>query len=133
MRIGAVARAAGVTVETLRFYERRGLIAEPTRSGSGYRDYPDRTVRVVRFVKHTQELGFSLDEIAGMLELADGGPDNCTVVRELAQTKIETVEAKIARLAAMRAALRQLVDTCQRPRPDRECPLLTVDLGGCGQ
>src|SRR6266496_2596410 len=118
MRIGEVADAAGVTVETLRFYERRGLLPAPARTGSGYRDYPDRAVAVVLFVRHAQQLGFTLDDIAGMLHLAAGGPDNCDTVRELAQTKVDQITEKINLLDAMRAALGQLVATCERPRED---------------
>ena len=128
MRIGAVAAATDVSVETLRFYERRGLLAAPTRLASGYRDYPDHTVNVVRFVKHAQQLGFSLDDIAGLLHLADGGPDNCDTVHDLAITKIDHITTKINHLVGMRAALQQLAGTCQRPRRDRECPLLATEL-----
>jgi MerR family mercuric resistance operon transcriptional regulator len=124
MRIGAVAAASGVTVESLRFYERRGLLAPPARCPSGYREYPDEAVQVVRFVKHAQGLGFTLDDIAGLLALAGGGPDSCDTVRDLAEAKIDAVTGKIDRLTAIRDALRQLVATCQRPRPDRYCPLL---------
>lgn len=124
MRIGAVAAASGVSVETLRFYERRGLLTAPDRLPSGYREYPDEAVRMVRFVKHAQELGFTLDDIAGLLRLADGGPDSCETVRDLAQAKIDDVTEKIQRLAAINTALFQLVATCELPRADRQCPLL---------
>ena len=128
MRIGQVADATGVTVETLRFYERRGPLPAPARTSSGYRDYPEQTVAVVRFIRHAQQLGFTLDDIGGMLHLAAGGPDNCDTVRDLAPTKIDQITGKIARLDAMRAALGQLVATCQRPRQDRQCPLLASEL-----
>lgn len=126
MRIGEVAAACQVSVETLRFYERRGLLAPPARRSSGYREYPGDAVRVVRFVKETQELGFTLDDIAGLLGLADGGPDSCDTVRDLAHAKIDDVKEKITRLTAMRTALDQLVATCERPRADRQCPLLAT-------
>lgn len=128
MRIGQVAEAAGVTVEAVRFYERRGLLSPPGRTGSGYRDYPARTVDVIRFVKHAQHLGFALDDIGDMLHLAGGGPNDCDTVRDLAQSKIKEVTEKIVRLEALRSALTQLVATCERPRPDRQCPLLTAGL-----
>ncbi len=111
-------------METLRFYERRGLLAPPARLPSGYREYPYDAVRVVRFVKHAQDLGFTLDDITGLLALAEGGPEGCDTVRDLAEAKIDTVTGKIAHLVAIRDALQQLVATCQRPRPDRACPLL---------
>lgn len=124
MRIGAVAAASGVSVETLRFYERRGLLTPPARLPSGYREYPNDVVRVVRFIKHAQDLGFTLEDITGLLALAAGGPDSCDAVRDLAEEKIDTVNDKISRLVAIRDALAQLVATCERPRPDRTCPLL---------
>ena len=124
MRIGAVAAASGVSVETLRFYERRGLLAPPSRLPSGYREYPTDAVRVVRFIKHAQDLGFTLEDITGLLALAAGGPDSCDTVRDLAEAKIDTVNDKITRLVAIRDALTQLVATCERPRADRACPLL---------
>jgi DNA-binding transcriptional MerR regulator len=130
MRIGQVAGATGVTVEALRFYERRGLLPAPARTGSGYRVYPPEVVAVVRFVKHSQQLGFTLDDIDGMLHLAAGGPDSCDTVRDLAQEKLDQIIEKITRLEAMRAALEQLVDTCQRPRQDRRCPLLPTEQAG---
>jgi MerR family mercuric resistance operon transcriptional regulator len=128
MRIGQVADATGVTVEALRFYERRSLLPAPARTSSGYRDYPPEAVAVVRFIRHAQQLGFSLDDIDGMLHLAAGGPDNCDTVRALAEAKIDQIRQKIASLSAMQAALGQLVATCQRPRPDRHCPLLADEL-----
>ncbi len=127
MRIGHVADATGVTVEALRFYERRGLLPAPARTPSGYRDYPPEAVAVVRFIRHTQQLGFSLDDIAGMLEPAAGGRDNCDTVRDLAQAKIDHVSRKIWQLTTIRDALGDLVATCQRPRSDRECPLLAEE------
>src|SRR3546814_3230814 len=87
MRSSELATLAGVNVQTLRYYERRGLLQHPPRSTSGYRSYPDETVEIVRFVKRAQEHGFSLDEINELLHLAGGGPDDCDTARRLAQTK----------------------------------------------
>lgn len=118
-------------METLRFYERRGLLAPPARLGSGYREYADTAVQVVRFIRHAKELGFTLDDITDLLALSDGGPDSCDTVRDLATAKIDTVIEKIAGLAAIRDALRELVATCELPRADRHCPLLVeVDQPG---
>jgi MerR family mercuric resistance operon transcriptional regulator len=124
MRSGEVASEAGVNVETLRYYERRGLLAAPPRSPAGYRAYPAGTVEVVRFVKRAQQLGFSLEEVAELLHLADGGPDSCDAARKVAEGRLADLEAKRADLERMRGSLRQLVETCGRPREDRECPLL---------
>lgn len=124
MRTHDVAARAGVNVQTLRYYERRGLLAEPPRSPSGYRDYPDSAVRVVRFVKHAQALGFALVGVEQLLALADGGPRSCEQARMLAETQMAELDRKIADLQRMRASLGELVATCERPRAERSCPLL---------
>jgi DNA-binding transcriptional MerR regulator len=124
MRTQEVAAQAGVNVQTLRYYERRGLLREPPRRASGYRVYERDAVQVVRFVKRAQTLGFSLEEIESLLELAAGGPDSCEAARRLAEEKIVQLELRIAQLATMRDSLRKLAATCARPRSRRECPLL---------
>jgi len=124
MRIGEVASQAGVNVETLRYYERRGLLAEPERLGSGYRAYSPEAVRIVRFVKQAQQLGFSLAEVGDLLRLADSGRASCEAIRELAGKKLTEIELKIMQLQAICAALHQLAETCQPPRTQRECRLL---------
>ncbi|MDP8017651.1 MerR family transcriptional regulator [Prescottella equi] len=124
MRSSEVAARAGVNVQTLRYYERRGLLDEPPRSASGYRAYPADAVAVVRFIKRAQEHGFSLDEIEELLHLADGGPDDCQTARELAETKMANLAEKIADLQRMQQSLAELVTTCELPRTDRCCPLI---------
>jgi Hg(II)-responsive transcriptional regulator len=124
MRSSQVADQAGVNVQTLRYYERRGLLPEPERSRSGYRSYDTQAVRTVRFVKRAQSLGFSLEEIEALLHLAAGGPDSCDAAKELATEKIDELDRKIADLAIMRDSLGQLVATCRRSRSRRLCPLL---------
>jgi MerR family mercuric resistance operon transcriptional regulator len=124
MRTQEVADRAGVNAQTLRYYERRGLLAEPPRSPSGYRDYPASAVRVLRFVKRAQELGFTLADVAELL--ADGGPRSCERARTLAQSQIDGLDCKITDLCRMRVSLAELVATCERPRADRSCPLLAA-------
>lgn len=124
MRPSEVAARAGVNPQTLRYYERRGLLPTPPRTPAGYRAYPAGTVRVIRFVKRAQELGFSLDEINRLLHLAHNGPAACHTVRALAQTKVAELDAKIADLRRMRRSLARLTDTCAQAHPDTECPLL---------
>jgi Hg(II)-responsive transcriptional regulator len=124
MRSGQVARRAGVNVETLRYYERRGLLPAPPREGSGYRAYDPDAVRIVRFVKRAQELGFSLDEVEALLGLAAGGPDGCEAVQRLTEERITELDRRIADLQAMRGSLERLLATCQRPRTQRVCPLI---------
>jgi Hg(II)-responsive transcriptional regulator len=124
MRTSELAARAEVNAETLRYYERRGLLAEPDRSASGYRAYPTEAVQRVRFIKRAQELGFSLADVATLLQLADGGPDSCDQVRALATDKVSDLQERIVDLQAMRDGLVRLVATCEKPRAERECPLL---------
>lgn len=124
MRTTQVAQRAGVNTQTLRYYERLGLLPDPGRTSGGYRAYSPEAVRVVRFIKRAQDLGFTLSEIEVLLELADGGPDSCDTTRHLATEKMTELDTKIAALHAIRDSLGRLAVTCTRPRVDRECPLL---------
>lgn len=132
MQTAEVAQRAGVNAQTLRYYERRGLLPAPGRSAAGYRRYGPEAIRIVRFVKQAQRLGFSLADIEVLLGLAAGGPDSCDAARDLAASKITELEEKIAQLTAMRDSLRTLITTCDRPRDNRDCPLLHV-LGTTGE
>ena len=123
MNIGQAAQRAGVNIQTLRYYERRGLLPRQPRRRSGYRDIPDDAVRIVRFVKRAQALGFSLDEIEDLLKLRrDRGRDRRRV-RALAAARLRHVEEKIAHLEAMRAALSQLIHSCAHGGAV-ECPII---------
>jgi MerR family transcriptional regulator, mercuric resistance operon regulatory protein len=124
MRTMQVARRAGVNAQTLRYYERRGLLPNPPRTASGYRTYEPEAVRIVRFIKRAQELGFSLTEIEMLLHLANGGPESCDGARQLAQHKVAEIDTKIATLTTMHASLTRLIATCALPRRERQCPLL---------
>lgn len=126
MRTSELAGRAGVNGETLRYYERRGLLAQPPRTSGGYRDYPDTAVELLRFIKRAQELGFTLDEVEELLHLDGGGPDGCDAARALAQARQADLEARIADLQRMRDSLADLVATCDLPRADRSCPLLAT-------
>jgi len=122
--IGEVARRAGVNVQTVRYYERRGLVADPPRTDAGYRQYPDSTVRRIRFVKRAQELGFSLREIAELLDLRveQGAP--CAAVLERTREKMADIDRRIADLEGMRAALEPLVDACAAEIGATDCVIL---------
>ena len=124
LTIGKVAKQAGVNIDTLRYYEREGLIAKPVRNGSNYRVYSEETVLRVRFVKRAQELGFSLGEIKELLELRISEEASCAEVRNQAQVKIEDLDGKISSLRAMRRALSKLVAQCSGQGPVSECPIL---------
>lgn len=130
LRTGEVAEKAGVNIQTLRYYERRGLLAEPVRSIGGHRLYPPDTVGVLRVIKAAQRLGFTLDEVADLLA-AGRRPHPTPDLRQRAIDKIAEIEAKIADLTAIRAALTEVVDarcdsltncTC----PDCPIPFLTI-------
>ncbi|MBI2337161.1 MAG: heavy metal-responsive transcriptional regulator [Deltaproteobacteria bacterium] len=122
--IGKVASMTGVGVETLRFYEREGLIPEPPRRNSGYREYPPATVDRVRFIKQAKDLGFTLAEIKELLSLSVGPTTTCADVKRKAQEKIKEVDAKIADLKRIRQALNQLTNQCRGKGPVSECPIL---------
>jgi MerR family mercuric resistance operon transcriptional regulator len=124
LSIGEVAKRAAVHVETLRYYERRGLVARPPRSGSNYRRYPQEAVRRIRFVKRAQDLGFSLKEIEELLSLRAAPKARCADVRGRAEAKIADIEVKILTLRRMKKALATLVAECEGQRPVSECPIL---------
>jgi MerR family mercuric resistance operon transcriptional regulator len=121
MRIGELATAAGVNIQTVRYYERRGILAKAERSESGHRLY-DESIHVVRFVKRAQALGFSLDEISVPLDLRQIKSPRARM-QELTAERIDAIEDKIAQLQAMRKALATLFDSCRHGRAGA-CPIL---------
>lgn len=124
LKIGDVATKAGVNVETLRYYERRGILRAPRRSAAGYREYPTDAVRLIRFIKRAQQLGFTLDEVEELITLRQTPSRRRAKVRELAAAKLASIEEKIARLVAMREALSPLVDECACGADTVTCPIL---------
>jgi MerR family mercuric resistance operon transcriptional regulator len=124
LTIGQLARRAGVGVETIRFYEREGLISEPPRRPSGYRDYPLESVARIVFIRKAKALGFTLKEINELLDLRVRPRRNCAQVRRSADTKIADIDAKIASLRRMRRALKDLSKACEERTPTTECPIL---------
>lgn len=132
VRTNELAVRAGVNPQTLRYYERRGLLTPPRRSASGYREYPADALTRLRFIKRSQALGFSLDEAEELLHLADGGPTACDAARTLAASWLVDVEARLSDLVRMRDSLAELVTRCELPRANRACTLLQTlqDLPG---
>ncbi len=129
--IGEVAKAAGVGVETVRFYERKGLIPDPPRRPSGYRAYPKAVVDRIVFIRHAKELGFSLKEIGDLLSLRVARNANCARVKRRTEDKIRDIESKIRRLQRWRRTLRKLAEACDERRPTSECPILgAIEQGG---
>ncbi len=124
LTIGALAGAAGVGRETVRFYERKGLIDDPPRTPAGYRRYPNDTVQRLRFIRRAQELGFTLGEIAELLALRVDEVSACGTVEIRARVKLEQVETKIAHLRQIGVSLHRLVDKCRAREPTSDCPIL---------
>lgn len=132
LRIGALARLSGVKVDTLRFYEKRGLLPRPPRLASGYRQYPAEAVGLVRFIQRAQELGFSLREVKELLTLRAVPRATCGDVVVLARRKVEEIDAKIGDLSAMRAALTKLLKGCTGTAPIAQCPIIESLAGEVG-
>src|SRR5215216_2351425 len=125
LTIGEVAKQAHIRIETLRYYERTGLVARPPRSESNYRLYPQEIVRRVQFIKRAQELGFSLKEIMELLALRATPETSCVDIRRRALDKITAIEEKIQTLHAIKHALAQLVEECSGQGEITDCPILT--------
>lgn len=124
LTIGAVAKAAGVNVETVRFYQRRALLAEPDKPYGSIRRYEAKDVARVRFVKAAQRLGFSLDEVAGLLRLDDG--THCDEARQLAEAKLADLRQKLKDLRRIESALAALVRHCSTRRGKLSCPMIAT-------
>jgi MerR family mercuric resistance operon transcriptional regulator len=124
LKVGEVARKAGVNLQTIHYYERRGLLPKPPRSASNYRLYPADSVRRVRFVRRAQELGFTLKEIKDLLSLRAAPRTRCADVRKRAEAKVRDIDEKIRTLEAMRRALSRLIRECSSSGPATECPIL---------
>jgi MerR family transcriptional regulator, copper efflux regulator len=123
--IGEVAKRSGVGVETVRFYERKGLLAEPPRLASGYRQYPPDAVRRIQFIHRAQGLGFSLREVSDLLGLRiEKRTQSCGEVRRRAEAKLAEIESRIAALFQMKSALQPLVEACRASAETSECPIL---------
>lgn len=124
LSIGEVARRAGVGIEAIRFYEREGLIPEPPRKESGYRQYPPDSVARLRFIQQAKDLGFSLKEIKELLSLRIEPLTDCADIQERAEAKVGDIEGKIQTLQRMKKALANLVAACPGRGPVSECPIL---------
>ncbi|NOX80420.1 MAG: heavy metal-responsive transcriptional regulator [Deltaproteobacteria bacterium] len=124
LTIGRMAKKAGVTIDTVRFYERRGLIAEPPRSAANYRLYPEEDADRLRFIRHAKDLGFSLNEIKELLNLRHDPAATKADVKHCAEAKIKDIKQKIKDLSNILAALEPLTATCNGHGPVSECPIL---------
>src|SRR5215813_11946901 len=122
LTIGPLANAAGVSVETIRFYQRRGLLFEPDRPLRGYRRYGHAELARVRFIKAAQRLGFTVEEIAELLKLEDA--TDCSEARLLAERRLRDVRERLANLRRVESALSQVVARCSAARSTTRCPLI---------
>lgn len=129
LTIGKLAHAAGVGIEAIRFYQRRGLLDTPS-TNTGYRTYGDQHVERLRFVKRAQAVGFSLDEIAELLQLNDSRDHQ--QARALARSKIADIEVRINDLQSIAAALRHLVHKCENGNDGTPCPIIRMALAPAG-
>lgn len=123
--IGALAKEAGVNVETVRYYERRGLLEQPEQEpDQRWRDYPDEALSLLCFIKRAQQLGFSLKEIERLIAYRHSSPHTCDQVRKEATEKILDIDAKIRDLTAIKSSLKTLVERCAQRGPDLSCPII---------
>ena len=120
--IGKIAKLAAVNVETIRYYQRRGLLSEPEKPRGGYRRYPAHIVKRIRFIKRAQALGFILNEVAVLMELEEARA--CGVTRRLALDKIKAIDQKLAGLMSIRKTLAALVQQCGAGRSTKRCPII---------
>lgn len=126
LRTGEVAEQCGVNLQTIRYYEREGLLPKPPRLRSGYRLFPDASVRRIQFIKRAQALGFTLAEIRDLLTLRVDKVRDREDVRAIAKARLQEIESKIASLQAMHSALKHIAGQCKGHGPADECPILTA-------
>lgn len=124
LSVGQLAKEANVNIETVRYYERRGLLPEPKRRESGYREYAPANVFRIKFIKRAQELGFTLKEISELLALRVDSKTTCAKVKKQAEAKISDIEEKILLLKKMKAALGKLASSCKDHKPQQACTIL---------
>jgi DNA-binding transcriptional MerR regulator len=124
LRIGEVARRAGVNIQTLRYYERIGLVKPDARQDSGYRIYQDAAVQRIRFIKHAQKLGFTLKEIADLLRLRVSRTAQCEEVRRRTEARLRFVRDKVESLMNMAKVLEELIYSCKKRTLSDPCPIL---------
>ena len=124
LSIGELAKKAGVNIETIRYYERRGLIADPPRNKSGHRQYSEEAVKRTEFIKKCQALGFSLNEIQEILELRITPESTCAEMKSRVSEKLADVDQKINEIAHIRDALGRLLKKCTGKGPIGKCPIL---------
>jgi MerR family copper efflux transcriptional regulator len=124
LTIGTVAKRAGVPIDTIRYYEREGLLPEPLRRASGYRSYNESAIKRLRFIRRAKELGFMLEEIRDLLALSTDRRGGVRAVRKRAEQRLASIDARIAELMRIRAGLQQLIEVCPGHGDPEQCPIL---------
>ena len=124
LTIGTVAKRAGVPIDTIRYYEREGLLPEPLRRASGYRSYNETAVRQLRFIRRAKDLGFTLEEIRDLMALSSDRRGGVKAVRKRAEQRLASIDARIAELMRIRKGLQQLVEACPGHGDPEHCPIL---------
>jgi MerR family copper efflux transcriptional regulator len=124
LTIGTVAKRAGVPIDTIRYYEREGLLPEPLRRASGYRSYNETAVRQLRFIRRAKDLGFTLEEIRDLMALSSDRRGGVKAVRKRAEQRLASIDARIAELMRIRQGLQQLVEACPGHGDPEHCPIL---------
>lgn len=124
LTIGTVARRAGVAIDTIRYYEREGLLPEPLRRASGYRSYNESAVSRLRFIRRAKDLGFTLEEIRDLLALSADRHRGVKAVRQRAQQRLAAIDTRIAELKRIRKGLKQLIEACPGRGAPEQCPIL---------
>jgi len=124
LTIGVVAKRAGVPIDTIRYYERAGLLPQPLRRASGYRSYNDSAVSRLRFIRRAKELGFTLEEIRDLLALSSDRRGGVKAVRKRAEQRLAGIDARIAELLRIRQGLQELIEACPGHGDPEACPIL---------
>jgi DNA-binding transcriptional MerR regulator len=124
MKIGEVAKRSGTGIETIRFYEREGLLLQPARRPSGYRQYDDSTIERLEYIRRAKELGFTLAEIRELLDLSFASQGCCEHIRQRAEGKVADIETKIRSLQQMKRSLNKILSRCRSKNVAEDCPLV---------
>ncbi|MFC3651261.1 heavy metal-responsive transcriptional regulator [Dyella humi] len=124
LTIGTVAKRAGVPIDTIRYYEREGLLPEPLRRASGYRSYNETAIKRLRFIRRAKDLGFTLEEIRDLLALSGDRRGGVKAVRKRAEQRLASIDARIAELMRIRKGLQQLIEACPGHGDPEHCPIL---------
>jgi len=130
LKISQLAELSGVGIETVRFYERKGLIVQPVKVNGSFRKYPFKYISNIKFIKKAQNLGFSLKEIKDLLEIHDQASSKCKTVKQKALKKLESINVKISELQEIKMDLQSLIDSCDENASLENCSILNSLTGG---